>query len=170
MFPSRRNAPPASEKSTEDPQSFEEVKENQAKAEDLEDYADKLDNESKILGDEANQLELEGQKLEDHAKTLEDEAKQLELGGEAFIGPERKPPGYEELDRRKPTLKKIYPNLKNKYANAEKRKYDKKDWPSKDECKKFVSRYVVNLIFEHLLHTYNFAIYFTVFCFHNLRN
>jgi len=134
----RRNAPPASEKSTEDPQSFEEVKENQAKAEDLEDYADK---EDKMLEDEANQLEHGGQTLEDHAKTLEDEADQLELGGEAFIGPERKPPGYEELDRRKPTLKKIYPNLKNKYANAEKRKYDKKDWPSKDECKKFVSRF-----------------------------
>ena len=49
MFLSRRNAPPASEKSTEDPQSFEEVKENQAKAEDLEDYADKLDKEAKML-------------------------------------------------------------------------------------------------------------------------
>ena len=144
MFLSRRNAPPASEKSTEDPQSFEEVKENQAKAEDLEDYADK---EDKMLEDEANQLEHGGQTLEDHAKTLDDEADQLKLGGEAFIGPERKPPGYEELDRRKPTLKKIYPNLKNKYANAEKRKYDKKDWPSKDECKKFVSRYAVNHIF-----------------------
>ena len=36
----------------------------------------------------------------------------MELGGDAFIGPERKPPGYVELDRNKPTLKKIYPNLK----------------------------------------------------------
>ena len=103
--------------------------ENKGKAEELEDYADKLDEEA--------------EKLEVHAKTLEDEADQLELGGDAFIGPERKPAGYEELDRNKPTLEKIYPNLKNKYADAEKRKYEKKDWPSKDECKKFVSRYFV---------------------------
>jgi len=123
----RRNAPVASEKANEDPQSFEEVTENKGKAEELEDYADKLDEEA--------------EKLEAHAKTLEDEADQLELGGDAFIGPERKPAGYEELDRNKPTLEKIYPNLKNKYADAEKRKYEKKDWPSKDECKKFVSRF-----------------------------
>ena len=76
--------------------------------------------------------------LEDHSKTLEGEADQLELGGDAFIGPERKPPGYVELDRNKPTLKKIDPSLKNKYADADKRKYEKKDGPSKDECKKFV--------------------------------
>ena len=132
MFLSRRNAPVASEKSNEDPQSFEEVTENQGKAEDVEEYA--------------NNLDQEAQKLEDPAKILEDEAEQLELGGGAFIGPERKPADYEELDRRKPTLKKIYPNLKNKYADAEKRKYDKKDWPSKDECKKFVSRYFIKKI------------------------
>ena len=84
--------------------------------------------------------------LEDHAKTLEGEADQLELGGDAFIGPERKPPGYVELDRNKPTLKKIDPSLKNKYADADKRKYEKKDRPSKDECKKFVSRYFVILL------------------------
>ena len=77
MFPSRRNAPVVSEKSNEDPQSFEEVTENKDKAEDLENYADKLNDEA--------------EKLAGHAKTLEDEIDQLELGGDAFIGPERKP-------------------------------------------------------------------------------
>ena len=77
--------------------------ENKGKAEELEDYPDKLDKEA--------------EKLEDHAKTLEDEA-ELEFGGDAFIGPGRKPPGYEELDRKKPTLKKIDPSLKNKYGSC----------------------------------------------------
>ena len=146
MFPSRRNAPVVSEKSNEDPQSFEEVTESKDKAEDLENYADKLDEEA--------------EKLAGHAKTLEDEIDQLELGGDAFIGPERKPPGYEELDRNKPTLKKIYPNLRNKYADAEKRKYDKKDWPSKEECKKFVSRYFVkHRILQHLQDNYSVPVF-----------
>ena len=140
VFIPRRNAPVASEKSSSDPESFEEVSEKQAG--NLEDNADKG-----------------AEKLEDRAKTLEDEADHLELGGDAFIGPERKPPGYEELDRNKPTLKKIYPNLKNKYADAEKRKYDKKDWPSKDECKKFVSRYLLSTFCLTL------ARYFTEFLF-----
>ena len=82
--------------------------------------------------------------LEPHASKsrLEEEADQLEASLGVFIGPEREPVGFVELDRSKPTMEKIYPSLKNKYADAEKRKYDKKDWPSKDECKKFVSRYV----------------------------
>ena len=132
MLACRRNAPAASDKSNEDPQSFEEVTEKRATAEELNDYAEKLDGEA--------------QKLEDHAKTLEDalEAGPGEIGSdaeEAFIGPERKPAGYEEMDKNKPTLKKIYPSLKNKrYGEGEKRKYDRKDWPSKEECKKFVSR------------------------------
>ena len=146
MFPSRRNAPVVSEKSNEDPQSFEEVTENKDKAEDLENYADKLNEEA--------------EKLAGHAKTLEDDIDQLELGGDVFIGPERKPPGYEELDRNKPTLKKIYPNLRNKYADAEKRKYDKKDWPSKEECKKFVSRYFVkHRILQHLQNNYSVPVF-----------
>ena len=57
-----------------------------------------------------------------------------------FIGPKNKPLGYEELDRNKPTQKKKYPNLKNKYASATRRKYENSEWPSQDECKKHVSR------------------------------
>ena len=92
----------------------------------------------------AAKLDKEAADLEQHASKsrLEEESDQLEASRGVFIGPEREPVGFVELDRSKPTMEKIYPSLKNKYADAEKRKYDKKDWPSKDECKKFVSRYV----------------------------
>jgi len=123
----RRNAQPATEKSREDPESFEEVAENQRPSNDVEAAATKLDKKTEYL--------------EKHASKLEQETDHLEASLGVFIGPEREPVGFVELDRSKPTMEKIYPSLKNKYADAEKRKYDKKDWPSKDECKKFVSRF-----------------------------
>merc|ERR1719400_2394868 len=123
----RRNAQPATDKSREDPESFEEVAENQRPSDDVEAAATKLDKKT--------------EDLEKHASKLEQETDHLEASLGVFIGPEREPVGFVELDRSKPTMEKIYPSLKNKYADAEKRKYDKKDWPSKDECKKFVSRF-----------------------------
>ena len=107
-----------------------QVAENQRPSDDVEAAAAKLDKEAADLEPHASK------------SRLEEEADQLEASRGIFIGPERKPVGFVELDRSKPTMEKIYPSLKNKYADAEKRKYDKKDWPSKDECKKFVSRYV----------------------------
>ena len=105
-----------------------QVAENQRPSDDVEAAATKLDKKT--------------EDMEEHASKLEQETDHLEASLGVFIGPEREPVGFVELDRSKPTMEKIYPSLKNKYADAEKRKYDKKDWPSKDECKKFVSRYV----------------------------
>ena len=105
-----------------------QVAENQRPSDDVEAAATKLDKKT--------------EDPEKHASKLEQETDHLEASLGVFIGPEREPVGFVELDRSKPTMEKIYPSLKNKYADAEKRKYDKKDWPSKDECKKFVSRYV----------------------------
>ena len=107
-----------------------QVAENQRPSDDVEAAAAKLDKEAADLDQHASK------------SRLEEESDQLEASRAFFIGPEREPVGFVELDRSKPTMEKIYPSLKNKYADAEKRKYDKKDWPSKDECKKFVSRYV----------------------------
>ena len=114
-----------------------QVAENQRPSDDVEAAAAKLDKEAADLEPHASK------------SRLEEEADQLKASLGVFIGPEREPVGFVELDRSKPTMEKIYPSLKNKYADAEKRKYDKKDWPSKDECKKFVSRYATGQNFSH---------------------
>lgn len=63
----------------------------------------------------------------------------VEREEEDVFGPANMPMGYEELDRSKPTQRRKYPNLKNKYA--EKKKYSSPDWPDKEECKAYVSRF-----------------------------
>lgn len=68
----------------------------------------------------------------------ENEPEQNKEELEHVFGPSNKPDGYEELDRSKPSQRKKYPNLKNKYAD--KKAYAKSDWPSKEECKTHVSR------------------------------
>jgi hypothetical protein len=79
---------------------------------------------------------------------LPDESEQISIYLEreqepesVVFGPMNKPTDYEELDRNKPTRKKKYPNLKNKYASADKKKYENSEWPSKEECKLHVSRF-----------------------------
>ena len=64
---------------------------------------------------------------------------------EEVFGPANMPMGYQELDRNKPTQRKKYPNLKNKYAD--KKKYSSPDWPDKEECKAYVSRYLLIFLF-----------------------
>ena len=69
----------------------------------------------------------------------------VEREGEEVFGPANMPKGYEELGRSKPTQRRKYPNLKNKYADN--KKYNSPDWPDKEECKAYVSRYLsINIL------------------------
>ena len=77
----------------------------------------------------------------------------VEREEEDVFGPANMPMGYEELDRSKPTQRRKYPNLKNKYA--EKKKYSSPDWPDKEECKAYVSRYLLMILFPQKLGIYS---------------
>ena len=54
-----------------------------------------------------------------------------------IFGPENKPDDYVEIDRNKPYIKKKYPKF-NKSLFNELKKYENPNWPSQEECKKYV--------------------------------
>ena len=58
---------------------------------------------------------------------------------EIVFGPENMPNDYVEIDRNQPYIKKKYPKLSKQLFN-EFKKIENPNWPSQEECKKYVSR------------------------------
>merc|ERR1719474_439791 len=59
---------------------------------------------------------------------------------EIVFGPENMPNDYVEIDRNQPYIKKKYPKLSKQLFN-EFKKIGNPNWPSQEECKKYVSRF-----------------------------
>ena len=66
--------------------------------------------------------------------------KEADLENDAQIGPQNKPQDYIEVDSDKPGGPKIYPKKKSP-SSKNNQAFNQANWPTKEECKKHVSRY-----------------------------